>query len=50
MELDPTNQLAVQQFFAQEKATQVYLAAVKVGVTHAESRPHQAEPMFSRYS
>ena len=30
-ELDLTNQAAVQQFFAQEKPTQVYLAAAKVG-------------------
>ena len=30
-ELDLTNQVAVQQFFAQEKPTQVYLAAAKVG-------------------
>jgi GDP-L-fucose synthase len=34
-ELDLTNQLAVQQFFAQEKPTQVYLAAAKVGGIHA---------------
>ena len=36
-ELDLTNQLAVQQFFAQEKPTQVYLAAAKVGGIHANS-------------
>jgi len=30
-ELDLTNQLAVQQFFAAEKPAQVYLAAAKVG-------------------
>jgi GDP-L-fucose synthase len=34
-ELDLTNQLAVQHFFAQEKPTQVYLAAAKVGGIHA---------------
>ena len=34
-ELDLTNQLAVQNFFAQEKPTQVYLAAAKVGGIHA---------------
>jgi GDP-L-fucose synthase len=34
-ELDLTNQLAVQQFFALEKPTQVYLAAAKVGGIHA---------------
>ena len=36
-ELDLTNQLAVQQFFAQEKPTQVYLAAAKVGGIHANN-------------
>ena len=35
--LDLTNQAAVQQFFAQEKPTQVYLAAAKVGGIHANS-------------
>ena len=34
-ELDMTNQLAVQQFFAKEKPTEVYLAAAKVGGIHA---------------
>lgn len=36
-ELDLTNQLAVQQFFAQQKPTQVYLAAAKVGGIHANN-------------
>jgi GDP-L-fucose synthase len=36
-ELDLTNQLAVQQFFFQEKPTQVYLAAAKVGGIHANN-------------
>ena len=36
-ELDLTNQLGVQQFFAQEKPTQVYLAAAKVGGIHANN-------------
>ena len=36
-ELDLTNQLAVQQFFAQEKPAQVYLAAAKVGGIHANN-------------
>ena len=36
-ELDLTNQLAVQQFFAQEKPTQVYLAAAKVGGIQANN-------------
>jgi GDP-L-fucose synthase len=36
-ELDLANQLAVQQFFAQEKPTQVYLAAAKVGGIHANN-------------
>jgi GDP-L-fucose synthase len=36
-ELDLTNQLAVQQFFAQEKPMQVYLAAAKVGGIHANN-------------
>jgi GDP-L-fucose synthase len=36
-ELDLTNQLAVQQFFALEKPTQVYLAAAKVGGIHANN-------------
>ncbi len=36
-ELDLTNQLAVQKFFAQEKPKQVYLAAAKVGGIHANN-------------
>ncbi len=36
-ELDLTNQLAVQQFFAHEKPSQVYLAAAKVGGIHANN-------------
>lgn len=36
-ELDLTNQAAVQQFFVQEKPTQVYLAAAKVGGIHANN-------------
>jgi GDP-L-fucose synthase len=36
-ELDLTNQLAVQQFFAEEKPTQVYMAAAKVGGIHANN-------------
>jgi len=36
-ELDLINQAAVQQFFAQEKPTQVYLAAAKVGGIHANN-------------
>ena len=36
-ELDLTHQAAVQQFFAQEKPTQVYLAAAKVGGIHANN-------------
>jgi len=36
-ELDLTNQLAVQLFFAQEKPTQVYMAAAKVGGIHANN-------------
>ena len=36
-ELDLTNQAAVQQFFAQEKPTQVYMAAAKVGGIHANN-------------
>jgi GDP-L-fucose synthase len=36
-ELDLANQLAVQQFFSQEKPTQVYLAAAKVGGIHANN-------------
>jgi len=36
-ELDLTNQAAVQQFFAQEKPTQVYLSAAKVGGIHANN-------------
>ena len=34
-ELDLTNQAAVQEFFAQEKPNQVYLAAAKAGGIHA---------------
>ena len=36
-ELDLTNQADVQQFFAQEKPAQVYLAAAKVGGIHANN-------------
>jgi len=36
-ELDLTNQAAVQQFFTQEKPTEVYLAAAKVGGIHANN-------------
>lgn len=36
-ELDLTNQAAVQVFFSQEKPTQVYLAAAKVGGIHANN-------------
>ncbi len=36
-ELDLTNQAAVRAFFVQEKPTQVYLAAAKVGGIHANS-------------
>ncbi len=36
-ELDLTNQRAVQDFFAQEKPDQVYLAAAKVGGIHANN-------------
>jgi len=36
-ELDLTNQAAVQAFFEQEKPTQVYLAAAKVGGIHANN-------------
>jgi GDP-L-fucose synthase len=36
-ELDLTNQAAVQAFFKQEKPTQVYLAAAKVGGIHANN-------------
>jgi GDP-L-fucose synthase len=36
-ELDLTNHAAVQAFFAQEKPTQVYLAAAKVGGIHANN-------------
>jgi len=36
-ELDLTNQASVQQYFAQEKPTQVYLAAAKVGGIHANN-------------
>ncbi|MFZ2394209.1 NAD-dependent epimerase/dehydratase family protein, partial [Rhodoferax sp.] len=34
-ELDLTNQAAVNEFFQQEKPTQVYMAAAKVGGIHA---------------
>ena len=37
VELDLTNQAAVQAFFAKEKPTQVYLAAAKVGGIHANN-------------
>lgn len=37
VELDLTNQHAVQQFFEQEKPDQVYLAAAKVGGIHANN-------------
>jgi GDP-L-fucose synthase len=36
-ELDLTDQRAVQEFFAQERPTQVYLAAAKVGGIHANN-------------
>ena len=36
-ELDLSNQAAVQEFFRQEKPTQVYLAAAKVGGIHANN-------------
>ena len=36
-ELDLTNQLAVQEFFARERPDQVYLAAAKVGGIHANN-------------
>ena len=36
-QLDLTNQAAVQQFFSQEKPSQVYLAAAKVGGIHANN-------------
>jgi GDP-L-fucose synthase len=36
-ELDLTNQLAVQQFFAAEKPEQVYMAGAKVGGIHANN-------------
>ena len=36
-ELDLTNQADVEQFFAQKKPTQVYLAAAKVGGIHANN-------------
>jgi len=36
-ELDLTNQLGVQQFFAQEKPSQVYMAAARVGGIHANN-------------
>lgn len=37
VELDLTNQAKVQEFFAQEKIDQVYLAAAKVGGIHANN-------------
>jgi GDP-L-fucose synthase len=37
-QLDLTNQAAVQDFFAQEKPNQVYLAAAKVGGIHANNK------------
>lgn len=37
VELDLTDQCAVQEFFAREKPTQVYLAAAKVGGIHANN-------------
>ncbi len=37
-ELDLTHQAAVQDFFAQEKPNQVYLAAAKVGGIYANNR------------
>jgi GDP-L-fucose synthase len=37
IELDLTNQLAVQKFFEKEKPAQVYLAAAKVGGIHANN-------------
>ncbi|WP_422617495.1 NAD-dependent epimerase/dehydratase family protein [Rhodoferax sp.] len=36
-ELDLTNQAAVNEFFQQEKPTQVYMAAAKVGGIHANN-------------
>jgi GDP-L-fucose synthase len=36
-DLDLTNQLAVNEFFAQEKPQYVYLAAAKVGGIHANN-------------
>jgi len=36
-ELDLTNQVAVNEFFATEKPTEVYLAAAKVGGIHANN-------------
>jgi len=44
-ELDLTNQADVQQFFAQEKPTQVYLAAAKVGGIHANNT-HPADFIY----
>jgi GDP-L-fucose synthase len=37
VELDLTNQAAVQAFFAEEKPDQVYIAAAKVGGIHANN-------------
>lgn len=37
-ELDLTNQAKIQEFFAQEKIDQVYLAAAKVGGIHANNK------------
>ena len=36
-DLDLTNQIAVQEFFAHERPDQVYLAAAKVGGIHANN-------------
>ena len=44
-ELDLTNQLAVNQFFADNKIDQVYLAAAKVGGIHANNE-HPAEFIY----
>jgi UDP-glucose 4-epimerase len=44
-ELDLTNQAAVQAFFKQEKPSQVYLAAAKVGGIHANNTYPAADPL-----
>ncbi len=44
-ELDLTNQVAVNEFFATEKPDQVYLAAAKVGGIHANNT-YPAEFIF----